>query len=178
MVHMTPEKEAAFLASLTPQQHEAYVYAFKRELVDVNLRLLEELNQLMLTEDHLLLELDEWDWVRNVYRNHMPPLGFTQAPADALKDAEIVAKVEAGLVEVRKEIRKLVAQRPDWEGTLQSLATDESIGTIRRSVAVQILEAIYQPGILSDIVEEPHRGKPCPCGSRRKYKKCCGKYAK
>ncbi|ROV94450.1 hypothetical protein VSDG_05982 [Cytospora chrysosperma] len=188
MAHMTPENEAAFLARLHPDQYEAYVYAFKRELarspsaeyqqlarVDRNLRMLEELDNLMLTEDHLVSELDEWDWIREVYRDVMNPNGLTQPLSEALMHTEIVAKLEAMLVEVRNEIRKLVAQRPDWKQTMQSLANNESIGSIRRAVAVNILEAIEQPGILSDIVEKPRRDQLCPCGSHLKYKKCCGK---
>jgi hypothetical protein len=109
--------------------------------------MLEELDNLMLTEDHLVSELEEWDWISEVYRDVMNPNGFTQPLSEALLHTEIVAKLEAVLVEVRNEIRKLVVQRPDWKEILQSLANNESIGSIRRAVVVNILEAVR--GILS-----------------------------
>ncbi len=71
-------------------------------------------------------------------------------------------------VKTKKRVKELasVFEKNDWEYTIE-LQPDTPEDTAD-------LEALLNPVGTETVEKKPGRNDPCPCGSGKKYKKCCG----
>lgn len=100
--------------------------------------------------------------------------GFLDGINDSLKEPNPIETMEEDTVvslafDKETLYKNMVAAKADW---LYELPQWKNIYTEEE------LKALYKEQKLSGTIrkeKEPGRNDPCPCGSGKKYKKCCGR---
>ncbi len=112
-------------------------------------------------------------------------------------DGLIGSCMDLGTEEVIEEIRQAVAddltEFPEWEGYTEAEDKESALATLRKNRHAQLIEdtvaemqgwACFKPEPAPKLAPQPApissspktgRNDPCPCGSGKKYKRCCGK---
>lgn len=119
-------------------------------------------------------------------RNDMEYLARTWHPSKGL-DAKRIRRMNAGELEwVGLEIKATEAGgAEDTEGTVEFVARyrlQDQDGQIRevsrfrkeKGVWYYLNGRVVNPNQVMNETPRPGRNDPCPCGSGKKYKKCCG----
>ena len=77
------------------------------------------------------------------------------------------------LNEVDPELDKLIADVAN--GRLLAYVTDTQVFQMRRATQSKSDRVHWPERVVREVEYEPGRNDPCPCGSGKKYKKCCMK---
>ena len=75
---------------------------------------------------------------------------------------KVLTLVQFNFEDPEQERAKLEAMRDELEAELENAKTNE------------VVEADFEEGENKKIEKKPKRNDPCPCGSGKKYKQCCG----
>jgi preprotein translocase subunit SecA len=75
---------------------------------------------------------------------------------------KVLTLVQFNFEDPEQERAKMEAMRDELEADLEHAKTNE------------VVEADFEEGIAQTIEKKPKRNDPCPCGSGKKYKQCCG----
>ncbi|SFV62486.1 Protein export cytoplasm protein SecA ATPase RNA helicase (TC 3.A.5.1.1) [hydrothermal vent metagenome] len=75
---------------------------------------------------------------------------------------KVLTLVQFNFEDPEEERAKLEAMRDELEAELASAKTNE------------VVEADFEEGTIQKSEKKPRRNDPCPCGSGKKYKHCCG----
>jgi len=63
---------------------------------------------------------------------------------------------------------------PEQERAKMEAMRDELASDLEHAKTNEVVEADFEEGTTQQIEKKPKRNDPCPCGSGKKYKQCCG----
>ena len=154
-----------------PEQKEA-------EFGEEPLRELERVITLKIVDQKWMDHIDDMDELKN-------GIGLR---AYGQKDPVVQYRVEGSemfeemIYGIKVDVVKFLMNARKREGTIHREETVKITGAGLEDAAINLVDGNYKPsegGMNKTIVnEEPKVGRndPCPCGSGKKYKNCCGKY--
>ena len=76
---------------------------------------------------------------------------------------KVLTLVQFNFEDPEQERAKMEAMRDELAADLEQVKTNE------------VVEADFEEGTVQQIEKKPKRNDPCPCGSGKKYKQCCGR---
>lgn len=180
------EKKGAVLDYLVDLMKQAYNQK-EAEVGTGNMRRVEKLVALQTIDNYWMNHLDEIDYIRQGiglrgYGQRDPLVEYKREAFDMF--SQLVANIQSAIVRTMFRISMVPAgpqKTQAQENNLQFKGADESVGQFGAAeqearsnppAGEAGKQEASQPIINKNKVG---RNNPCPCGSGKKYKKCCGK---
>ena len=171
----THEKDSnAIIEELEKQAIEKY-QAKEEEITSEKMRELERVVMLKVVDEKWMNHIDSMDELKNgiglrVYGQQDPVVKYRTEGMDMFE--EMVANIKLDVVKILMNIRKQNGDVKRQEAAKITGAALEAINSVDGGKKINTPE--YSQTVVN---EGPKIGRndPCPCGSGKKYKNCCGK---
>lgn len=161
---------------LKEKTHEIYENK-ENEFGSENMRELERVVMLKVVDQKWMDHIDDMDELKNgiglrAYGQKDPVVQYRLEGADMFDDM-----IEA----LKDDVAKIMLNIQKKEENVKRTETAEITGAGLEDTAINLVDGTVKPkegGLNKTVVNtEPKVGRndPCPCGSGKKYKKCCGK---
>ena len=171
-------KPADIIEELKNKTHDIYE-AKEKEFGEENMRELERVVILKVVDQKWMDHIDDMDELKNgiglrAYAQKDPVVQYRLEGADMFDEM-----IEA----LKDDVAKIMLNIQKKEENVKRSETAEITGAGLEDTAINLVDGTVKPkegGLNKTIVnDEPKVGRndPCPCGSGKKYKNCCGKNA-
>ena len=171
-------KPTDVIEELKNKTHDIYE-AKEKEFGEENMRELERVVILKVVDQKWMDHIDDMDELKNgiglrAYAQKDPVVQYRLEGADMFDEM-----IEA----LKDDVAKIMLNIQKKEENVKRSETSEITGAGLEDTAINLVDGTVKPkegGLNKTIVnDEPKVGRnnPCPCGSGKKYKNCCGKNA-
>jgi len=171
-------KVADVVEELQNKAHEIYE-AKEAEFGEENMRELERVVILKVVDQKWMDHIDDMDELKNgiglrAYAQKDPVVQYRLEGADMFDDM---------IEDLKDDVAKIMLNIEKRDENAQREETAEITGAGLEDTAINLVDGTVKPkegGLNKTVVKtEPKVGRndPCPCGSGKKYKNCCGKNA-
>ena len=170
------DDSTAIIEELEKQATEKY-QAKEEEITEEKMRELERVVMLKVVDEKWMNHIDSMDELKNgiglrAYGQQDPVVKYRMEGMDMFE--EMVANIKVDVVKILMNIRKQNGNVQRQEAAKITGAALEAINSVDGGKKISTPE--YSQTVVN---EGPKIGRndPCPCGSGKKYKNCCGKNA-
>ena len=166
------------IEELQTKAHEIYE-AKEKEFGEENMRELERVVILKVVDQKWMDHIDDMDELKNgiglrAYAQKDPVVQYRLEGADMFDDM---------IEDLKDDVAKIMLNIEKRDENAQREETAEITGAGLEDTAINLVDGTVKPkegGLNKTVIKtEPKVGRndPCPCGSGKKYKNCCGKNA-
>ena len=171
-------KASDVVEELKNKAHEIYA-AKEAEFGEENMRELERVVILKVVDQKWMDHIDDMDELKNgiglrAYAQKDPVVQYRLEGADMFDDM---------IEDLKDDVAKIMLNIEKKDENAKRAETAEITGAGLEDAAINLVDGTVKPkegGLNKTVInEEPKVGRndPCPCGSGKKYKNCCGKNA-